>query len=284
MGRTKATNPEKHQKLAQDLREKARGNETLKVILQLNGSMSGELNALLNSNGVRIKKRFAALNTLALELPSSVVESLNQFEEIEFVSVDSEIRSFGGHVAHTSGADNVRTMATTGALDGSGIGIAIIDSGIYPSHVAFLEAGTTRNRIVKSVDFTGENRTDDPYGHGTHVASAAAGNGLVSGGKYIGIAPKANLVNLRVLNSQGVGNVSGLLGALDWLLTNRTTYNVRVANLSLGMPAVNSYRNDPVCVAVRRLVDTGVVVVAAAGNNGKNSAGQKIYGRDSLPR
>ncbi|MDQ3473893.1 MAG: hypothetical protein M3447_09165, partial [Acidobacteriota bacterium] len=145
-GPDEGNRPEKHQKLAQDLREKARDNETLKVILQLNDSMSGELNALLNSNGVKIKKRLAALNTLALELPSSVVESLNQFEEIEFVSVDSEIRSFGGHVAHTSGADNVRTMATTGALDGSGIGIAIVDSGIYPSHVAFLEAGTTRNR------------------------------------------------------------------------------------------------------------------------------------------
>ena len=58
----------------------------------------------------------------------------------------------------------------------------------------------------------------------------------MSGGKYIGIAPKANLVNLRVLNSQGLGTVSGLQGALDWLLANRSTYNVRVANVSLGMP------------------------------------------------
>ena len=102
-------------------------------------------------------KHFASLNSLAIELPPSVVESLNQFEEIEFVSVDSDIRPFGGHVAHTTGADNVRSMATTGALDGTGIGIAIIDSGIYPAHVAFLEAaGSTRSRIVKSVDFTGE--------------------------------------------------------------------------------------------------------------------------------
>ena len=79
-------------------------------------------------------------------------------------------------------------------------------------------------------------------------------------GAYIGIAPNANLVNLRVLNSQGVGSTSAVLSALDWLLTNRTTYNVRVANLSLGMPAVDSYKNDPVCKAVRRLVDAGVVV------------------------
>src|SRR4030095_1437460 len=162
--------------------------------------------------------------------------------------------------------------------------IAIIDSGIYPYHVAFQEAaGNTKSRIVKSVDFTGENRTDDPFGHGTHIASAAAGNGLVAGGKYLGIAPKASLVNLRVLNSNGVGTVSSLLGALDWLLVNRTTYNVRVAHISLGVPAVNSYRNDPVCVAVRRLVDAGVVVAVSAGNNGKDGSSQKLYGQIHSP-
>src|SRR5204862_8160040 len=126
------------------------------------------------------------------------------------------------------------------AYHGSGVGVAIIDSGVYQSHAAFTAAGTTTSRIVKSVDFTGEGRTDDPYGHGTHVASGAVGNGVVSNGKYIGIAPNANLVNLRVLNAQGVGTVSSVLSALDWAYTNRTLYNIRVANLSLGMPAVNS--------------------------------------------
>src|SRR6185295_16879043 len=98
------------------------------------------------------------------------------------------------------------------------------------------------------------------------VAAAAAGSGLVSSGRYIGIAPRASLINLRVLNSQGVGSVSTLLSALNWLMSNATAYNIRVVNLSLGMPAIDSYRNDPLCVAVRKLVDRGIVVVAAAGN------------------
>jgi len=155
----KRETPARHRKVASDLSELAHGavqDATLNVIIQLNDEMSGQLNGLLRSNGVKIKKNFAALNTLAVELPASVVDSLDQFNEVEFVSVDSEVRSFGGHVAHTTGADNVRSMATTGSLDGSGIGIAIIDSGIYPSHVAFKEAGSTRLRIVKSLDFTGE--------------------------------------------------------------------------------------------------------------------------------
>jgi subtilisin family serine protease len=88
---------------------------------------------------------------------------------------------------------------------------------------------------------------------------------------------------LRVLNSQGTGTVSAVLGALNWVMSNRSTYNIRVVNMSLGMRAVDSYKNDPVCKAVRSLVDAGVVAIAAAGNSGKNSAGQKVYGQIHSP-
>ena len=104
-----------------------------------------------------------------------------------------------------------------------------------------------------------------------------------SGVPPIGIAPRARVLNLRVLNSRGIGSVSSVLSALDWLMQMAPAYNVRVVNMSLGMPAINSYRFDPLCVAVRKLVDKGIVVVAAAGNNGKNSAGQKIYGQIHAP-
>jgi serine protease AprX len=62
-------------------------------------------------------------------------------------------------------------------------------------------------------------------------------------------------------------------------MANRTLYNIKVANMSLGMSAIDSYLNDPVCKAVRRMVDAGIVVVAAAGNSGKDSSGRKIYGQ-----
>ena len=86
---------------------------------------------------------------------------------------------------------------------------------------------------------------------------------------YEGIATSATLLNLSVLDSQGIGSVSNVLSALDWIMTNRTTYNIRVVNMSLGTPAVVSYLDDPLCKSVRRLVDAGIVVVAAAGNEGK---------------
>src|SRR5207244_6516859 len=98
-----------------------------------------------------------------------------------------------------------------------------------------------------------------------------------------GIAPNANLINLRVLGATGSGTTSAVLSALDWVMTNQSTYNIQVVNMSFGTPAVDSYKNDPVCRAVRRLVDAGIVVVAAAGNEGKDALHPKVYGRIHSP-
>src|SRR5205085_749056 len=132
----------------------------------------------------------------------------------------------------TTGADQIRSATTNNTvLDGSGIGIAILDSGIDTNHHSFLDR-SNGVRVVYSEDFTGEGRTDDPYGHGTHVASLAAGNGRISNAQFTGIAPNANLINLRVLGATGTGSTSTILSALDWVITNRAAYNIRVVNLS----------------------------------------------------
>ena len=86
------------------------------------------------------------------------------------------------------------------------------------------------------------------------MATAAAGNGTLYNGNYVGIAPNANLINLRVLDSQGQSLTSEVLAALDWIYSNRLAYNIRVANLSLGAPAIASYKNDPLCLAVRKVL------------------------------
>ena len=197
--------------------------------------------------------------------------------EVSAISLDRDLIAFG-HVSTTSGADAIRASEgiNVKGLDGSGIGIAVLDSGIDPRHVSFTNQINLR-RVIVNRDFTGEGRTDDPYGHGTHVASIAAGNGRVSNAEYLGIAPNANLINLRVLGANGSGTTSAVLGALDWVIQNRGIYNIQVVNMSLGAPAIESYKNDPICRAVRRLVDAGIVVVAAAGNNGKNGMGQKYH-------
>ena len=97
------------------------------------------------------------------------------------------------------------------------------------------------------------------------------------GGRYAGLTVDP-LDEYRELDAGGVGTTSGLLDALEWVMDNRATYQIRVVNISLGTAAVDSYLYDPLCLAVRGLVDAGIVVVAAAGNEGKNADGDKVYG------
>ena len=265
------------------------GARTASVILQLNGRPSGSLNALLNRNGVHVRAEFKHFGALALDLPLNVIEELASHEEVSFVSPDSKVASLG-HVATTTGlaAARAHTNAVGSAyrVDGHGIGVAVLDSSVYNGHVMFAGADGTR-RIVRNVDFvcTKCKTADfkDMYGHGTHVAGLLAGNGQILSGAYEGVAPGAKLFNLRVLDSNGAGTVTTVLQALDWVMSNRADNNIRVVNISLGAPAVDSYKNDPLCKAVRRLVDAGVVVVAAAGNNGRTSDGQKVYGMIHSP-
>jgi len=256
------------------------GNDQVSVIVQLNGQKSPRLQALLKRNGVRLTKDFSNFNSSAVDLPTNIIDELASYSEVQSITEDEEVMAMG-HISSTTGADDVRAQSSsTGVsttLDGSGVGIAILDSGIQSGHKSLSP------RVVYSQDFTGENRVDDPFGHGTHVAATAAGNGSLFKGEYTGIAPNANLINLRVLDSAGRSTTSTVLSALNWVFTNRASYNVRVVNLSLGGAAISSYKNDPLCLAVRRLVDAGVVVVAAAGNDGKDAFGRKQYGGIHAP-
>jgi serine protease AprX len=270
----------------QRIKSRAGTSALVNVVFSLNAKPSGQLKSLLVRQGVRIRSNYRYFNNLvAITIPAGLIDQLSAFPEVSYVAFDRPYQTLG-HVTSTTGTDSARQQTVSTALpngvDGTGIGIAILDSGVDPNHTAFKNKNGV-SRIVANVDFTGENRTDDPFGHGTHVASTAAGNGQVANGAYIGIAPNANIINLRVLNSQGIGSTSALLAALDWLMVNRGTYNIRVINMSLGGMAIDSYKNDPVCIAVRRLVDVGIVAVAAAGNNGKNGQGQKIYGSIHSP-
>jgi serine protease AprX len=258
------------------------GATHVKAIVQASGS-SNLLDSLLQEYGGTVLATFSQVNAKLIDISAGSAQALAYEDNVSFMSLDNDVHSFG-HITTTTGAQQSRAqknnLGLSYTLDGSKVTIAILDSGIDSNHKSF--AGGLA-RIVANKDFTGENRTDDPFGHGTHVAAVAAGSGTATSGNYEGIASAANLANLRVLNSQGVGTVSGILKALDWVMTNKTLFNIRVVNMSLGTPAFTSYKNDPLCKAVRRLVDAGIVVVAAAGNNGKLTTGQKIYGAIHCP-
>ena len=144
-----------------------------------------------------------------------------------------------------------------------GVGIAIIDSGIYESR-DLTKARTAPTREIYSEDFVDRQQPPfkDDYGHGTHVAGVAAGDGYaLSSGVYTGMAPNATLLDLRVLDQNGSGTDSAVIVAIDRAIELKDTYNVRVINLSLGRGIFESYELDPLCQAVEAAYDAGIVVV-----------------------
>jgi serine protease AprX len=280
-------------KISPDLLPKLRGaggDNRVPVVIQLKAMPDRDIDTLLTGYGARIVRVLKRLNVRVVDVPLNAVHALASRSEVRYISPDRQVATFG-HVAATTGTDAVRVRTTTSLLglvttttvfDGTGVGVAIIDSGIDEGHLAFRnQLGVSR--VIARQDFTGENRTDDVFGHGTHVAAIAAGNNQISNGEYTGIASNANLVNLRVLDSQGRGSTSNLLAALDWVMTYHSVYGIRVVNMSLGTTAIDSYTNDPICQAVRAISNAGITVVAAAGNDGKSSSGQKLYGQIHSP-
>jgi serine protease AprX len=280
-----------HKKISDDLQGTIgkEPNKKVKIIVQTDAGPSTALVSSIGSSGGNVRRSYKNLNAVAVEIPAKAVEALASRKDIKFVSLDAATQ-VAGHLEATTGTDQARNYwnssnggGTFGPLDGAGVGIAILDSGIDPNHHAFLHPDLSGSRIIQNLDFTGEGRTDDPYGHGTHVASTAAGNAHIAGGAYTGIAPAANLINVRVLGAQGQGAISDALAGIDWCITNKNYYNIRVLNMSFGAIAVDSYVNDPLCQAVRRAFDAGLVVCAAAGNLGKDENGTKLYGAIHSP-
>src|SRR5262249_44541096 len=156
--------------------------------------------------------------------------------------------------------------------------VAVVDSGITP-HAAL---GT---KVVYNKSFvTGDPSTNDVYGHGTHIAGIIAGSNTFVTPLYTGgIAPSANLLNLRVLGNDGTGLTSDVIDGIEWAVNNRQTYNIRVINLSLGHPVMEPSTTDPLCLAVADAVNHGIVVVASAGNAGKSANGRMVLGSIASP-
>ncbi len=148
---------------------------------------------------------------------------------------------------------------------GQQVGVCILDTGI----VRNMDFGS---RICYFQDFLyRRNRLYDDCGHGTHIAGIIAGSGEISGGAYMGMAPEANIIMLKVLDYIGNGTVGNVMAGLHWVLMNKEKYNIRVVNISVGTIAKEDGDEESQLVrAVNEVWDAGIVVCVAAGNNGPN--------------
>ena len=174
---------------------------------------------------------------------------------------------------------------------GAGVFVAVLDSGVNEDAYFKTSPACTATRVVYHRNFvTTESTTADLYGHGTHVAGIVGGDGVCLGSAITSplnaVAPKVNIVNLRVLDKDGRGKDSYVIAAIDHAIALKKagTIPVRVINLSLGRPVRESFRLDPLCQAVEKAWKAGIVVVVAAGNGGRdNSLNTQGYGTIGSP-
>ncbi len=210
---------------------------------------------------LHIKYRLPMIDSVVVETGIKVIFEPN-LQNSKEVEMDSVIQA---QMKRASSIIQLETARERG-IYGEGVGVAILDTGIYP-HPDFI---TGKNRIVAFYDvINGRKIPYDDNGHGTHVAGIIAGNGSESKGEYIGVAPKCNIISVKVLNHKGNGNVSDVLEGLQWVVDNKDRYNIRVVNISVGTSSTDSMDEDSALVrGVNAVWDAGIIVVVAAGNNG----------------
>ncbi|GAA3453554.1 S8 family serine peptidase [Dactylosporangium matsuzakiense] len=161
---------------------------------------------------------------------------------------------------------------TAATLTGKGVGVALIDTGV--AAVAGLPAG----QIVNGPDLSFESQSSnlrylDTYGHGTHMAGIIVGNDTATGTR--GLAPGVKLTSVKIGTATGAADVSQMIAALDWVVQHRNddpANPIRVVNLSYDSGGTPVTTTDPLQYAVEKAWKAGIVVVAAAGNDG-NAAG-----------
>ncbi len=234
-------------------------------------------------------RRLGLIGSYALTVRGSRIGDLAASEEVEYVTLDAPLRAFSDEL-RAIGADKAQAPQSLAVLNstlflvspgfsGAGVGVAVFDSGIRVNHPDL------SGRVEKRVDFTsgrakiGSSAIDDDNGHGTYVAGIIGSSHSV----YKGVAPAANLISVKVVDSLGIGRTSNLILAIEWVIANKNSYNIRVANLSVGHPPVESYLNDPLCQAVAAMVEAGIVTVASAGNLGKLPGYSQIWGAINSP-
>jgi subtilisin family serine protease len=215
---------------------------------QLTGAAGGELGYTYQH----------AIRGFSARMPAAALNGLRNHPLIEFIEADQPVTAFVTQTNATWGLDRIdqRDRPLNGTYvyeaDGSGVRAYIIDTGIRPSHNDF--GGRVAGGFTAINDGRG---TTDCNGHGTHVAGTV-------GGTTWGVAKKAQLIPVRVLNCQGNGTTAGVIAGVDWVTANHV--KPAVANMSLGGGA-----STALDAAVANAVSAGVTMVVAAGNDNANA-------------
>ncbi len=261
--------------------------EAVPVIVGARAGQVAAAGAAVADAGGRVTRRLDVIDAHAAELPPVAVAELAKDPAVAWVTPDASVTlshaptadpSLGpGSMTHVADTIGARPVWKDG-VSGAGVDVAVIDSGVVP-----VDGLRAPGKVVNGPDLSFESGNDearylDTYGHGTHMAGIIAGRDdavaspVRSAGhsRFVGVAPDARVVNLKVADAGGATDVSQVIAAIDWVVQHGRSngLNIRVMNLSFGTDGVQDYRVDPLAHAVEQAWHRGVVVVAAAGNDG----------------
>ncbi len=253
----------------------AGGNQPVEIIVRYEDQPELFDDARVAALGGEVVRGYDSLAMRAIRIPAGALQELAIEQTIEWLSLDEKVSSTSFVSRQTA---NLPTAGSANAAyAGQGVGVAIIDSGVSKHsdlndgvlQYDFLGGSFPQPDLANGEVLNANSQArDDKFGHGTHVAGLIAGSGGNSLDQYRGASKGAQILALRVLDGNGEGQSSDVIAALDWLVTYGSYFDIRVANLSLGKNVSESNNTDPLVIAAEAVWDAGIVVIAAAGNDG----------------
>jgi serine protease AprX len=257
------------------------------VVREHSGAGTGPEQAVAAVGG-KVLREFHVFDGFSASVPKDRLDVLRATAGVAEVTEDAGLTLSDADVTdQISQTGSLYTLANrvTGAsalwdsgATGKGVDVALVDSGVVP-----VDGLSAPGKVVYGPDLTEEASTPgknlDTYGHGTHMAGIIAGHDDAASAPYsgntsdfVGMAPDARIVSIKIADAKGQTDVSQAIAAIDWVVENqhRNGLNIRVLNMSFGTDATQTYLLDPLAYAAEQAWHAGIVVVVAAGNDGNN--------------
>ncbi len=238
-----------------------------------------ETRQIVRTAGGRVTGDLHVINGLAADMSAGEANRLGSHKDVRAVSLNAGVESKSVNSKQLATSYN-QSLESTKVWDkygtGKGIGVAVIDTGISEDVPDFKDARGNSRIVATAVTNPVAKNDDDRYGHGTHVAGIIAGDSNNRDkkdslrGKYVGVAPEADLVSVKVSDEKGEATILDVIYGLQFVVDFKEKYNIRVVNLSLESSVAESYKTDPLDAAAEAAWFSGIVVVAAAGNRGSD--------------
>lgn len=254
----------------------ASGTGQLPVVVRVSSGAGPAVEREARRLGGRVTDRLPLIEGFAATLPAAAVSRLAGQDGVEVISSNRPVRVQGRAASsdrNSLAPQAVRAPETWSAgPTGRGVTVALVDTGVadlpdLAGRVVGVQDERT-GRTTSCYDLSGEGHCADSYGHGTFMAGLIAGNAAAGGSAPTGAAPEARVLSIKVAGADGAADVSTVLAAIQWVVSFRDRYDIRVLNLSLGTDSLQSWRDDPLNYAVERAWAAGVLVVVAAANEG----------------